>query len=68
MIRIGGVEEIDALLESLVNDAPGSVFIGFAAKHHCAQAQGRYFQGATAQITIVHEVLSNMAEMQLNPS
>ena len=54
MIDVGGIEEVDALIEGLVDNPARGGFIRFAAKHHRAQTQGRNLEGAATQIPIVH--------------
>jgi hypothetical protein len=56
VIDVSRVDEVDALIESLVDDAFRSGFVGFAAEHHRAQAQGRNLEGAAAQISVFHVV------------
>ncbi|KAG1387589.1 hypothetical protein G6F59_016332 [Rhizopus arrhizus] len=40
VIDVRGIDEVDALVARLGDDALRRGLIGFAAEHHCAQAQG----------------------------
>ncbi|KAF1855195.1 hypothetical protein Lal_00003742 [Lupinus albus] len=57
VVDVRRVDEVDALLEGLVDDAPGGGFVGLAAEHHGAQAQGRDFEGAAPQVAVIHGCL-----------
>src|SRR5258708_12329624 len=58
VINVSGIKEVHTLIEPLVDNAPGSRFVRFAAEHHRAQTQGRNLERAAAQISIVHYLLS----------
>jgi hypothetical protein len=54
VIHVRCVDEIDAGIERLVDDAARSAFVRLAAEHHGAQAEGRHFQGTAAEIAMIH--------------
>jgi hypothetical protein len=55
IIAIRRIDEIDALIARLVDDAGRCGFVGRPAEHHRAEAQGRNLQGTAAEIAIVHD-------------
>src|SRR5258706_946780 len=58
-VHVGGVEEVDALVERVVDDADRFLVVGVAvdARHrHQAQADRRYLEGALAQRSHFHPV------------
>ncbi len=54
VVAVGRVDEVDAKVARLVDDALGGRLVGHAAEQQCAEAQGRNLQGAAPQIAIVH--------------
>ena len=54
VVHIGGVDEIDAAIQGLVNDADGFFLVGGATEHHGAQAQARNLDAGSWQDGIVH--------------
>ncbi len=55
-VSIGGVDEIDADIQRLVNDAGALVMIGVgdAAEHHRAEAVGADLDACAAQGAVMH--------------
>lgn len=39
MIDVGGIDEVDALVERFADDALGRRFVSLATEHHCSEAE-----------------------------
>jgi hypothetical protein len=53
-IDVGGVNEIAAMRMGVVDDEPGFSQIRLVCKHHAAQTQTGYFEGAFSEVFILH--------------
>jgi hypothetical protein len=55
-IPVGGVDEVDAGVQGLVDDADAVVVVGIArsAEHHRAQAIGRDFDSGFSERAVLH--------------
>ncbi|MCY1448947.1 hypothetical protein D9M71_656610 [compost metagenome] len=55
VVDVGGVDEVDALIPGLGDDAQRIFRAGLFAEHHAAQGQGGHLQAAAAQWTVDHD-------------
>ncbi|MNY31507.1 hypothetical protein D3C86_1656730 [compost metagenome] len=54
VIDVGGIDEVDALLARLVDDAEGDVIRRLVAEHHGPQRQRRHLEGTAPEIAILN--------------
>src|SRR5262249_2646707 len=60
-VHVRGVEEVDALVERMVDDADRFVVVGVAvdARHrHQSESDGRYLEAAPAELALLHGISS----------
>ena len=53
-VDVGGVDEVDAALGRMVDDAPRLRLVGGAAEHHGAEAELRHLDAARAEEAVSH--------------
>ncbi|MNO67303.1 hypothetical protein D3C76_581080 [compost metagenome] len=54
VVNVGGVDEVDALVPGLVDDAQGILGTGLLAEHHAAQGKGGNLQATVAEGAVDH--------------
>src|SRR5687767_3171878 len=53
-IGVGGVDEVDALLERVGDDGDGILLGGAATEHHRSEAQLAYLDARSAEVAVFH--------------
>src|SRR5690606_24593712 len=54
VVYVGGVDEVDALVPGLVDDAQGVLGAGLLAEHHAAEGEGRDLEATLAEGAVDH--------------